>query len=66
MSEVYVLVKQVDDRKSEGHFTIHGVTEDDGIAGTWSAAGDSCYSLWFETDKTPSADAWVPEEETDE
>lgn len=66
MSEVYVLVKQVSDERSEGRFTIHGVTETEAISDTWMAAGDNCYSLYFNTREVPDPDGFCVEEDTDE
>lgn len=64
MSEVYVLVKQVPGRPN-GEVTLHGVTEDEGIADTWGAAHEECWSVWMDTEETPSVEPAQWEEEVD-
>lgn len=65
MSEVYVLVKQVAGRPN-GEFTLHGVTDAEIVADTWSAAGDEHLAFWMDTDDAPQFESFQLEEETAE
>ena len=65
MSEVYALVKQVPGRPN-GEFTLHGVTDAEIVAGTWSAAGGEHIAFWLDTDESPQFDPYQWEEETAE
>lgn len=65
MSEVYALVKHVEDGLPE-HVTLHGVTTSESIADTWTAAHELNYAPVFDSDYTPQLDPWAVEDYDDE
>ena len=63
MSEVYVLVKQVEDRPS-GEATLHGVTENEDVRATWESGSEENYAVLFDLNETPSSEKWTLDEES--
>lgn len=57
MSEVYVLVKQVPGRPN-GEVTLHGVSEDEGVANAWEAASEECSAVYLDTNDFPTSSKW--------
>ena len=65
MSEVYVLVKQVPGRPN-GEVTLHGATESELVADTWSNAGEDHLAFYVSTSQAPNFEHYQWEEVEDE